>query len=116
MIKVNSFILATLLVFRRVTKAWGYFQWSKAYMYISSSGKEDDPRINVPFSTGKWYTQKSVVNGTNVKIYINNKLVKEITMSGEGADSNTDNYVGLWCHSSTRPKGDNFKVTGKICR
>ena len=85
-------------------------------MYITSSGKESDPKINVPFSTGKWYTQKSVVKGTNVKIYIDNQLVQEITMSGEGADSNADNYVGLWCHARVRVKGNNFKVTGKICR
>ena len=85
-------------------------------MDISSAGRQEDPKINVPFSTGKWYTQKSVVKGTNVKIYINNKLVQEITMSGEGADSNTDNYVGLWCHGTSRVKGDNFKVTGMTCR
>ena len=55
---------------------------------------------------------KSVVSGTHVKIYVNDKLVKEITMSGSGADAESDNYVGLWCHSRISIKGDSFQVQG----
>ena len=93
-----------------VTDAWGYFLWSNAYMYITSSGPESSPRVDFATQTGSWYNLKSVVNGTNVKIYVNNRLVKEITMSGKEANSRTNNYVGIWCHDSMDPiAGDSFK-------
>ncbi|KAK3715208.1 hypothetical protein QZH41_020467, partial [Actinostola sp. cb2023] len=93
-----------------VTKAWGYFLWARAYMYITTNGKESSPRINYKYKTNQWYNLKTVVNGTLVKIYIDNKLVKQVTMVGAGATSKTDNYVGLWCHGKTNDKGKNFKV------
>ena len=101
----------SLYVVRLVTKAWGYFLSGNRHVHISSTGAESSPVIEFGFSSGAWYTLKSVVDGTNVKIYINDQLVKEIEMQGEGADSATDNYVGLWCHARTRTKGDSFRVT-----
>ena len=95
-----------------VTQAWGYFLWANAYMYITSSGPESSPRIGFATQTGSWYNLKSVVDGTNVKIYVNNRLVKEITMSGKEANSRTNNYVGIWCHNMDPVAGDSFK--GKI--
>ncbi|KAJ7390065.1 hypothetical protein OS493_027590 [Desmophyllum pertusum] len=93
-----------------VTKAWGYFLWASNSMYISSSGGEGTPRINYSFSTGAWYDLKSVIDGTNVKIYINGNLVKEITISGSEADAKSNNYVGLWCHGGSAAKPTVFKV------
>ena len=81
-------------------------------MYITSSGPEGSPRIDFSTQTGSWYNLKSVVDGTKVKIYVNNRLVKEITMSGKEANSKTNNYVGIWCHSMDPIAGDSFK--GKI--
>ena len=81
-------------------------------MYITSSGPESSPRIGFATQTGSWYNLKSVVDGTNVKIYVNNRLVKEITMSGKEANSRTNNYVGIWCHGMDPIAGDSFK--GKI--
>ena len=81
-------------------------------MYITSSGPESSPRINFKTTSGTWYNLKSEVNGTHVKIYVNNKLVKEITMKGSGADSKRNNYVGLWCHNTIPIKGDSFQVQG----
>lgn len=81
-------------------------------MYIASSGAEGSPRINFGITSNAWYKLKSVVSGTNVKIYVDDKLVKEVTMSGSEADSKTNNYVGIWCHNSIPIKGDNFQVTG----
>ena len=82
-------------------------------MYITSSGPESSPRIKFPVTSGAWYNLKSEVRGTNVTIYVNNKMVKKITMSGSGADAKSDNYVGLWCHNAIRPtKGDSFQVKG----
>ena len=78
-------------------------------MYITSSGPESSPRISFPVNSGSWYNLKSKVSGTRVKIYVNDKLVKEITMSGSGADSQSNNYVGLWCHNQIPIKGDAFK-------
>lgn len=77
-------------------------------MYITSSGPESSPNIKFPVSSGVWYKLKSVVNGTNVKIYVNDKLVQEITMSGSGADAKSNNFVGIWCHNSIPIKGDSF--------
>ena len=83
-------------------------------MYITSSGRERDPQINVgPWRSGSWYNLKSDVKGTHVKIYVNDKLVHEITMSGNGADAKEDNYVGLWCHNNMHIKGDSFNVQGR---
>ena len=78
-------------------------------MYITSSGPESSPRINFATSSGSWYNLKSEVKGSHVKIYVNNKLVKEITMSGSGADSKSNNYVGVWCHNMNPIKGDSFR-------
>ncbi|KAJ7390066.1 hypothetical protein OS493_027591 [Desmophyllum pertusum] len=91
------------------TKAWGYFLWSNRYMYISSSGGEGNPKINYSFSTGAWYKLKSVIDGTNVKIYINDKLVRKITISGSEADAKSNNYVGIWCHGGSAAKPTVFK-------
>ena len=81
-------------------------------MYITSSGPESSPRVGFVTQTGSWYNLKSVVDGTNVKIYVNDRLVKEITMSGNEANSKTNNYVGIWCHNMDPIAGDSFK--GKI--
>ena len=78
-------------------------------MFIASSGPESSPRISFPVNSGSWYNLKSKVSGTQVKIYVNDKLVKEITMSGNGSDSKNNNYVGLWCHNTIPAKGDSFK-------
>ena len=78
-------------------------------MYITSSGPESSPRINFPVTAGAWYKLKSVVSGTNVKIYVNDTLVKEITMTGSGADAKSNNYAGLWCHNKIPIKGDSFR-------
>ena len=82
-------------------------------MYISSSGGESNPRIDYSFSTGAWYKLKSVVDGTNVKIYINGNLVREITISGNEADAKSNNYVGIWCHNSISTKADSFQGNGR---
>ena len=81
-------------------------------MYITSSGPESSPWVGFVTQTGSWYNLKSVVDGTNVKIYVNDRLVKEITMSGNEANSKTNNYVGIWCHDMDPIAGDSFK--GKI--
>ena len=78
-------------------------------MYISSSGGEGTPRIGYSFSTGAWYKLKSVVDGTNVTIYVNGNLVKEITISGSEADAKSSNYVGLWCHGGISSKAESFQ-------
>ena len=83
-------------------------------MKISSKGTEYSPKIRFPVTSGAWYNLKSVVKGTHVKIYVNNKLVREITMKGSGADSKRNNYVGLWCHSKLSIKGDSFQVKGNM--
>ena len=95
-----------------VTKAWGYFLWSP-YMDITSSGQESSPRINFGVTSNSWYKLKSVVNGTNVKVYVNDNLAKEIKMSGSEADSKSNNYVGIWCHARIPIKGDSFHVAGE---
>ena len=64
-------------------------------------------------TSNSWYKLKSVVNGTNVKVYVNGNLAKEITMSGSEADSKSNNYVGIWCHASIPIKGDSFRVAGE---
>lgn len=93
-----------------VTKAWGYYILSGA-LRISSTGKEYSPIINYPpvRTSGAWYKLRTEVKGTNVKIYVNDKLAQEITMSGSGADAKSNNYVGLWCHNRYPGKGDSFQ-------
>ena len=93
----------------QVTKAWGYFLWGGNSIYITSSGPESSPKIAFTVTSGAWYKLKTEVNGTNVKIYVDDKLAKEITMSGSGADAKSNNYVGIWCHSSIPIKGDSFQ-------
>ena len=85
-------------------------------MYITSSGGESSPRINFKVPSDAWYKLKSVVIGTNVKIYVNEKLVKEITMSGSGADAKSNNFVGIWCHNRNGIpiKGDSFQFQGNL--
>ena len=85
-------------------------------MAITSSGGEHSPLIRYPpiKTSGVWYKLKSEVRGTKVRIYVNDKLVKEITMSGSGAGAKSNNYVGLWCHNSNPIKGDSFQVTGTM--
>ena len=82
-------------------------------MYITSSGQEGSPRISFGVASNSWYKLKSVISGTKVKIYVNDNLLKEITMSGSEADSKSNNYVGIWCHANIPIKGDSFHVTGK---
>ena len=82
-------------------------------MYITSSGPEASPSIRFA-TTGAWYNLKSVIDGTNVTIYINDKLVKEITISGSEADAKSNNYVGLWCHGAISSKGDSFQGNGRL--
>lgn len=84
-------------------------------MYITSSGPEGSPKINYGVSSGTWYKLKSVVNGTNVRIYVNEKLVKEITLSGSEADAKSNNYVGIWCHNHIPIKGDSFQGN-RLCK
>ena len=93
---------------RLVTKAWGYYLLGGS-MRITSNGKEYSPRISFPTNSGSWYNLRSEVRGTQVKIYVNDKLVKKITMLGDGADAKSNNQVGIWCHSSIPVKGDSFK-------
>ena len=50
-------------------------------MYMTSSGLESSPSINFGVTSDSWYKLKSVFNGTNVKVYVNDNLAKEITMS-----------------------------------
>ena len=102
------FLIFLSLFDSKVTKAWGYFLWG-GRMYITSSGPESSPHISFPVSSGTWYNLKSEVKGTRVKIYVNNKLVREITMSGSGADSTSSNAVGIWCHNRIPIKGDSFQ-------
>ena len=78
-------------------------------MYITSSGPESSPKIAFTVTSGTWYKLKTEVSGTNVKIYVNDKLAKEITMSGSEADAKSNNYVGIWCHNKIPIKGDNFQ-------
>lgn len=97
----------------KVTKAWGYFLWGGKTLYISTHGQEGvSPHPTFTVTSGSWYKLKTEVSGTNVKIYINDKLVKEITVSGSGADAKSNNYVGIWCHYNMNTKGDSFQ--GKI--
>ena len=110
----SAVIYSRFLLNSHVTKAWGYFLWASNSMYISSSGGEGTPRINYSFSTGAWYDLKSVIDGTNVKIYINGNLVKEITISGSEADAKSNNYVGLWCHGGISSKADSFQGNGRL--
>ena len=95
-------------LYRLVTKAWGYYL-SGRNMLITSNGKEYSPRISFPTNSGSWYNLRSEVRGTQVKIYVNDKLAKKITMLGDGADAKSNNQVGIWCHSSIPVKGDSFK-------
>ena len=82
-------------------------------MYITSSGQESSPSINFGVTSNSWYKLKSVVNGTNVKVYVNGNLAKEITMSGSEANSKINNHVGIWCHARNAIKGDSFHVAGE---
>ena len=74
-------------------------------MYITSSGPESSPNIKFPVSPGVWYNLKSVVSAISVKIYVNDSLATEITMSRSGADDKSNNYVGIWCHNKILIKG-----------
>ena len=100
-----------LFLFSLVTKAWGYFMWVNQFLYVSSDGTESTSRVKYPYQSGAWLKLKSVVDGTKVKIYINDNFIKDIVMTGEGAESSTDNYVGLWCHRLVYVAGKDFKVT-----
>lgn len=99
------------LSFRMVTQAWGYFLWVNEFLYISSDGSESSPRIKFKYQSGDWLNLKSVVDGVNVKLYINDIFIKSLKLTGDGADSPTDNYVGLWCHRLVFMAGRDFKVT-----
>ena len=110
---LNFFVCFIEYVDRKVTGAWGYYILGDS-LRITSSGPEYSPMINFPISSGAWYNLKSEVNGSQVRIYVNDKLVKEITMLGSGADARSDNYVGLWCHSRISIKGDSFQVQGNV--
>lgn len=83
-------------------------------MRITSTGTEYSPNIPFAVSNGAWYNLKSEVKGTQVKIFVNGKLVKKIRMKKKGANSKKNNYVGLWCHARQSIKGDSFQVTGEV--
>ena len=87
----------------------GIFLLGGSTMYITSSGPESSPKIKFPVTSGVWCKLKSVVRGTNVKIYVNDNLAEEITMSGSGAEDKSNNYVGIWCHNNIPIKGDSFE-------
>jgi hypothetical protein len=77
---------------------------------ISASGIEYSPKIKYSYPVNQWNNLKTVVNGTSVTMYMNDKLIRKVTLQGTGASSTNDNYVGLWCHSSTTEKGSGFSV------
>ena len=85
-------------------------------LYISSNGTIASPEIELQYNLDGWYTLRSVVNGTKVTIYINGTFVHEVEMQGEGADSATDNYVGLWCPHSMFEVGEGFMIKGRMRR
>ncbi|XP_031554208.1 oncoprotein-induced transcript 3 protein-like isoform X2 [Actinia tenebrosa] len=93
-----------------VTKAWGYYLINGNSVRVSSTGIEYSPIVSYSYPTNQWNNLRSVVLGTQVTIYINDKLVKQVNMQGTGADSSSDNYVGLWCHSNTNERGRDFSV------
>lgn len=80
-------------------------------MYISSDGTEANPRVKYQYDSGSTLKLESVVQGVNVKVYINGDLIQEIVLSGDGADSSTNNYVGMWCHRSMSTLGQDFEVS-----
>ena len=94
-----------------MTNAWGYFLWSNQFVYMSSDGTEGHPRAKYLFDSGSTLRLKSVVDGKNVKVYVNDMFVHEFEMQGDQASSDTDNMVGLWCHKLIHMKGQDFKVT-----
>ena len=89
--------------------------WVNRFLYVSSDGTETSPRIQYKFESGRWLQLKTIVDRTNVKIFINGTLIKEVTMTGEGADSESENYVGLWCHRLVFIAGKEFKVSSCKC-
>ena len=93
--------------------AWGFYV-TTGRLSISQSGGEYDPQINYPITAGQFYDLKSVINGTNVKIYVDDNFAQEVTMFGPGSDSADDNYVGLWCHARFELQGDSFQVQGSL--
>lgn len=102
------------LPFRLVTGAWGYFLWSNQFVYISADGSEANPRVKYAYDSKSSLKLESVIDGTNVKIYINGVLLQEVVLKGEGADSTTDNYVGMWCHRLMSTLGQNFQVSASM--
>ena len=91
--------------------AWGFFLWSNQFVFISSDGSEGNPRIKYQFDAGKPLKLKSIVDGAQVQIFINNKMIHQFQMSGQLASSESDNLVGLWCHRMMDMRGADFKVT-----
>lgn len=99
--------------FSMVSKAWGYFMWVNRFLYVSSDGSESNPRVPFSYDSGRWLKLKTVVDGVNVKIYVNGSLIHELVMQGQDADSETENYVGLWCHRLVFIAGKDFQVSSR---
>ena len=96
--------------YRYVSKSWGYFLWSNRFLYIATDGTESSPRISYTYPSRKYLRLRSVVNGNEVKIYINDVFLQKVVLKGKEANSMTHNYVGLWCHRLTGLSGKDFQV------
>ncbi|XP_065684134.1 uncharacterized protein LOC100210120 isoform X1 [Hydra vulgaris] len=99
---------------KSVSKSWGYFLWVNQFLYISSDGSETSPRLLYSYKNAEWLHLRTVVDNSKVKIYINDVFIKEIIMTGEGHDSQINNYVGLWCHRMTNTVVKDFVVSNLV--
>ena len=97
--------------FSLVTTALGYFPWANTKLYISGNGQQGTSTINFAFLSNVWYDLRSMVALNRVKIYINDRLVHTLTITGPEAMSNRDNYVGLWCHRQAYVNVKEFEVS-----
>ena len=109
-----KYFFLTCIACRYVSKSWGYFLWSNRFLYISTDGTETSPRIPYTYPSRKYLRLRSVVNGNEVKIYINDIFIQKVELEGKEANSMTHNYVGLWCHRLTGLSGKGFQV--KECK
>ena len=99
-----------VIEYRYVSKSWGYFLWSNRFLYIATDGTESSPRISYTYPSRKYLRLRSVINGNEVKIYINDVVLQKVVLKGKEANSMTHNYVGLWCHRLTGLSGKDFQV------
>ena len=79
-------------------------------MYISNNGVEGSPKINFACNSNQWYDLRTVVDGVSVKIFIDNALIQQVTITGDGSISGIDNYVGLWNHRLAHVQGKDFHI------